>query len=164
MFAIFLPGTQRSFCAVSHLYNVTRPSGAKNNRKTKIGCYLATQMKITIIPSSHSGRGQSQRRAEGRFHADTWRERGAFSDKSSERILGKSEAVCRWKHDGPLDPGRDKRGGVSETSLRKFKFNRAEMFDEIPRDRNRFSAARIECTEEGALSTSGSAIQRRVML
>ena len=24
-----------------------------------------------------------------------------------------------------------------------------QMFDEIPRDRNRFSAARIECTEEG---------------
>ena len=145
LFAMFVPGTQRSFCAVSHLYNVTRPSGAKNNRKTKIGCYLATQMKISIIPSSHSGRGQSQRRAEGRFHADTWRERGAFSDKSSERILGKSEAVCRWKHDGLLDPGRDKRGGDLEPSSASSSSNRAaKIFDEIPpRDRNRFSAARM---------------------
>ena len=69
----------------------------------------------------------------------------AFSDKSSERILGKSEAVCRWKHDGLLDPGRDKRGGDLEPSSASSSSNRAaKIFDEIPpRDRNRFSAARM---------------------
>ena len=124
--------------------NVTRPSGAKNNRKTKIGCYLATQMKISIISSSHSPI-PAEAKVRGALKGDSMptrgvtqcgereREReGAFSDKSSGRILGKSEAVCRWKHDGLLDSRRDKRGAVSEPSASSSS-NRAETFDEIPR-------------------------------
>ena len=162
---MFVPGTQRSFCAVSHLYNVTRPSGAKNNRKTKIGCYLATQMKISIIPSSHSGRGQSQRRAEGdsmptrgesgghlaiSHRSGYWESRKQSVDGNTMAysIPGETNEAATWSPPPQVQV-------QTEQGRFLMKFLLATEIVFLLR----------ECTEEGLCRPQApSAIQRRVML
>ena len=123
-----------------------------------------------FLPFSHSGRGQSQRRVEGRFHADTWRhpmrgERGhlAISHRSgywesrkqsvdgntmAYSIPGETNEAATWNPPPQVQV---------QTEQRRFlmKFLLATEIVFLLR----------ECTEEGLCRPQApSAIQRRVML